>query len=72
MWYKYDYLCTHCDALIQITTLEYLTDSFEPQCPCGARSIIYIGVSDGNAPIITDVTNITGREVVIINTNPYN
>ena len=54
MWYKHDYVCTHCDALIEITTLDSLPECFEPQCPCGSTSIIYIGVSDGNAPIITD------------------
>jgi len=72
MWYKYDYVCTHCDALIEITTLEYLTDSFEPNCPCGSNSIINIGVSDGNAPIITDVSKVTPKTVVKIDSNPYN
>jgi hypothetical protein len=72
MWYKHDYVCTNCDALIEITTLDSLPECFEPQCPCKSTSIIYIGVSDGNAPIITDVTNITPRTVVKIDTNPYN
>jgi DNA-directed RNA polymerase subunit RPC12/RpoP len=72
MWYKYDYVCTHCDALIQITTLDGDTKYYEPNCPCGSNSIIYIGVSDGNAPIIEDVTNITPRTVVKIDSNPYN
>ena len=74
MWYKYDYVCTNCDALIQITTLDLDNDItyYEPNCPCGSNSIIYIGVSDGNAPIITDVTNVTPRTVVKIDSNPYN
>jgi hypothetical protein len=32
----------------------------------------YIGYEDAYAPIIEDVTNITPRQVVKINTNPYN
>ena len=72
MWTKYDYVCTDCDALIEITTLDQIPDCFEPQCSCGSNSIISIGVSDGNAPIIMDVTNVTPRTVVKINSNPYN
>jgi hypothetical protein len=72
MWTKYDYVCSDCDTLIEITTLDNLPECFEPQCPCGSNNIIYIGVSDGNAPIITDVTNVTPRTVVKIDSNPYN
>ena len=72
MWTKYDYVCTDCDALIEITTLDIIPDCFDPQCPCGSSSVIGIGVSDGNVPIITDVSNITPRTVVKINSNPYN
>jgi len=71
-WTKYDYLCTDCDALIEITTLKDVSEYFQPLCPCGSFNIINIGVSDGNAPIITDVSNVTPRTVVKINTNPYN
>jgi hypothetical protein len=72
MWTKYDYVCTDCDALIEITTLDYLPDCFDPQCPCGSNNVMGISVSDGNAPIITDVSNVTPRTVVKINSNPYN
>jgi hypothetical protein len=72
MWTKYDYLCTNCDALYEITTLQTIPDCFEPECACGSKNVIGLGVSDGNAPIITDVTSITPTEVVKINSNPYN
>jgi hypothetical protein len=40
-------------------------------CPCG-REMQYISVEEAYAPIITDVSNITPREVVKIDSNPYN
>ena len=71
MWTKYDYLCTDCDALIQITAC---IDPFtEPSCICdGEGIVILLSESDGNAPIITDVSKVTPRGLVKINTNPYN
>ena len=72
VWTKYDYLCTDCDALYEITTLQTIPDCFEPQCACGSDKMVGLGVSDGNAPIITDVTSITPTELVKINSNPYN
>lgn len=71
MWLRYDYVCNDCDALTEITTLKNL-DDWRGWCSCGSPNLTYIGVSDGNAPIITDVSNITPRGVVKINTNPYN
>ena len=71
MWTKYDYLCIDCDALIEITACADLVR--EPSCICdGEGIVILLGESDGNAPIITDVTNITPRTVVKIDSNPYN
>ncbi len=72
MWTKYDYLCTDCDALYEITTLQTIPDCFEPECPCGSKNIVGLGKYDGNAPIFEPVTEITLKEVVKINTNPYN
>jgi hypothetical protein len=70
-WTRYDYLCIDCDALIEITACADLVR--EPSCICdGEGIVILIGESDGNAPIITDVSKVTPREVVKINTNPYN
>ena len=67
MWTKYDYVCSDCDALIEITTLDNIRE-WEGSCPCGSINIINISVRDGNAPVI----DITPSEVVKINTNPYN
>ena len=71
-WTKYDYLCTDCDALIEITTLKDRSECFQPLCTCGSVNVINIGTSDGNAPLLEPVTNITPKRLVKINTNPYN
>jgi hypothetical protein len=72
MWTKYTYICTDCDALYEINTLQVIPECFSPECPCGSSNIIGIGVSDGSAPKIYDVASITPTQVVKINTNPYN
>ena len=70
-WTKYDYLCIDCDALIEITACADLVR--EPSCICdGEGIVILLGESDGNAPIITDVSKVTPRQVVKIDSNPYN
>jgi hypothetical protein len=68
MWSKYDYVCSDCDALIEITTLDKIPDCFEPECPCGSANVIWIGMYDGNAPVI----KVTPSNLVKINSNPYN
>lgn len=67
-WIKYDYLCTECDTLIEITS--YLKVDV-PKCPCSHQAVIRI---NKHTPPITspDVTSITPPKVVKINTNPYN
>ena len=71
MWIKYDYLCIDCDALIEITACADLVR--EPSCICdGEGIVILLGESDGNAPIITDVSKVTPTRVVKIDSNPYN
>jgi len=70
-WTKYDYLCTDCDALIEITTLQNIKE-WRGWCPCGSANIINIGVSDGNAPLMEPVTKVTPPKLVKINSNPYN
>lgn len=70
VWTKYDYVCTNCDALIEITA--QVKAELDPDCICGNSMIIGIGTSPGNAPIITDVSNVTPRTVVKIDSNPYN
>jgi hypothetical protein len=71
-WSKYDYLCTDCDALIEITTLVDLRRDEYTSCPCGSNKVINIGVSDAFTPIITDVSKVTPTRVVKIDSNPYN
>lgn len=46
MWIKYDYLCTDCDALHEITTQQKVPDCFQPECTCGSANIILIGSAD--------------------------
>jgi DNA-directed RNA polymerase subunit RPC12/RpoP len=46
MWIKYSYICTDCDALIEITSLQKFT-VFDGQCPCGARALVRVAVEDG-------------------------
>jgi hypothetical protein len=70
-WTKYDYLCTDCDALIEITTLKNIRE-WRGWCPCGSANIINIGTSNGNAPIFEPVMKVTPPQLVKINTNPYN
>jgi len=70
MWIKYDYLCTDCDALIEITACS--DNVQDPTCICGGEGVvILLSESDGNAPILTDVSKVTPTNVVKINTNPY-
>jgi len=52
MWTKYDYLCTNCDSLIEVTA--EVLHVLDPDCICGNGAVIGIGVSPGNAPIIVD------------------
>ena len=69
-WIKYDYLCTDCDALMEITTLVDIKN-WRGWCSCGSPNLINIGwidVSRHEEP----VTNITPQRLVKINTNPYN
>jgi len=38
---RYDYLCTDCDSLLQVTTAEDF-DLWRPWCGCGSANIIRI------------------------------
>jgi len=61
-WIKYDYLCTDCDALMEITTLVDIKD-WRGWCSCGSPNLINIGwidVSRHEEP----VTNITPQRLV--------
>ena len=70
-WTKYDYLCTDCDALIEVTAC--VDKVLDPACICGGLGVlILLGEYDGNAPLMEPVTKVTPRGLVKINTNPYN
>ena len=72
MWTRYDYLCTNCDALIEVTAkAKHILD---PDCICGNGSVIDIGRSPAYKPVASEtfVTNVIPTTVVKINTNPYN
>jgi hypothetical protein len=68
MWTKYSYVCTNCDALIEITT--QVKPSFDPACSCEYQTFVVRTALEPTAQ--PNVTSITPREVVKINTNPYN
>jgi hypothetical protein len=71
MWTKYDYLCTDCDALIEITACADVWK--DPACICGGLGVvILLSESGARGPLLEDVRKVTPREVVKINTNPYN
>ena len=70
MWNKYDYICTDCDALVEITTLNNLRH-WRGWCPCGSANLTNIGVSDATRHE-ESVSKVTPTRLVKINTNPYN
>jgi hypothetical protein len=71
MWTKYDYLCTDCDALIEITAC--VDVAWEPDCICGGYGVvILLSKEDARGPLLEPVTKVTPKGLVKINTNPYN
>ena len=67
-WYKYDYVCSLCDALIEITTK---SNVYKPQVCCGEETI-WLSVVDATIPSIPAQTKenkmdtlLTLREQVI-------
>jgi Zn-finger nucleic acid-binding protein len=63
MWTKYSYVCTNCDALIEITTLVDPQENASCTCMRGAW------VTRTNVETVMEVTP---PKLVKINTNPYN
>jgi hypothetical protein len=63
MWTKYSYVCTNCDALIEITT--EVTPEENASCTCMRGAWVTRTAQE-------IVTEITRPQVVKINTNPYN
>ena len=76
MWSKYTFVCDpdECDALVEFTVRDgfgFPLGSVEMTCPCG-RKLNYISYEDAWEPILADVSKVTPRGLVKINTNPYN
>ena len=68
MWTKYSYVCTDCDALIEVTS--NVKPIIDPACICNASTYVVRTAIEPEqmAPVIS----ITPSNVVKINTNPYN
>ena len=67
MWTKYDYVCTNCDSLVEITA--QVPEVMYPDCICGNSMIIGIGRSPAFEPSVMEFTQ---SNVVKINSNQYN
>lgn len=62
LWVKYEYLCTNCDTLFEITSQNPLV--FDPQCSCSTPNTIRINRFD--------VTEVTDSHLDIISETHYN
>jgi hypothetical protein len=76
MWTKYTFVCDpdECDALVEFTARDgfgFPLGVVAMKCPCG-RMLNYISYEEAYEPIITDVSKVTPRTVVKIDSNPYN
>jgi len=68
MWTKYTYVCTACDALIEITTS--VEPTFDPACTCDWQTFV---TRTAQEPMVQpNVISFTPRGVVKIDSNPYN
>ena len=75
MWSRYTFVCDpdECDALLEFTARDgfgFPLGEMKMKCACG-RMMNYISYEDATVPEIP-VTNVTPRQLVKINTNPYN
>lgn len=61
-WIKYSYVCTVCDAYIEITTLHNL-EKENVVCSCRSKKTILIGYADANVRQRMHVTDITPEEL---------
>jgi hypothetical protein len=50
-WSKYDYLCTHCDALIEVTALDVFQPVSNITCTCGGSTALLSVVDATIQPI---------------------
>ena len=53
MWTKYDYVCSDCDTLIEITTLDNISE-WRGWCPCGSPNLTWISSNDATVSHVTD------------------
>jgi DNA-directed RNA polymerase subunit RPC12/RpoP len=60
-WVKYMYVCMHCDAYLEYTTLEDLRE-YRGWCPCGSADVTLIGWVDANESTQDRVTDITSAK----------
>jgi hypothetical protein len=68
MWTKYSYICTDCDSLIEVISNN--TPKMDPGCVCGIDTFVTrTAVEPEQLP---PVISITPKNLVKINTNPYN
>jgi hypothetical protein len=67
MWTKYSYVCTNCDALIEITTEVIPEENASCTCMRGAW-VTRTAMETVPMPYVVEVTY---TDVVKINTNPY-
>jgi hypothetical protein len=79
MWTKFTYLCTDCDALIEITAS--VEPQIDPACICHASSHVILlskwdetvtHVDEDPTPDYEPVIKVTPTGLVKINSNPYN
>jgi hypothetical protein len=79
MWTKFTYLCTDCDALIEITAS--VEPQIDPACICHASSHVILlnkfdatvtHVDEDPTPDYEPVIKVTPSRLVKINSNPYN
>jgi hypothetical protein len=68
MWTKFSYVCTRCDALIEVTA--NVEPAIDPACICDPWSFV---TRIALEPVVySNVRNITYPQVVKVNSNPYN
>lgn len=67
-WTKYSYICTDCDALMEVITNK--APNHDPACVCSLDTfVVRTAVEPEQLP---PVISITPKNLVKINSNPYN
>jgi hypothetical protein len=63
MWTKYSYICTNCDALIEVTTQD--SNTIDPACVCSPSAWVTRVAKE-------DVTQLTKTHLDFVIPLPYN